>query len=56
MDYLCDTLQKKCSAFFTKEDLYEYRAFDLLQRAKSSEDPSAKESDLKESLEVIIMF
>lgn len=50
INQLCLNLKEKCSTFFTQNDLFEYEAYELLQRAKSEDGPD-RERDLMDSLE-----
>eukprot|EP00761_Pharyngomonas_kirbyi_P003933 gb/GECH01003937.1/.p1 GENE.gb/GECH01003937.1/~~gb/GECH01003937.1/.p1 ORF type:complete len:1322 (+),score=261.03 gb/GECH01003937.1/:1-3966(+) len=52
VDNLCDMLRDNCSAFFTQADLHDYKAFDLLEKAKSiRSDPEQREQLLRQALD-----
>ena len=53
IETLVGKLKEKCYSFFNSSDLNEYYAFDLLQKAKSAQDPTTKQEYISESLKVI---
>jgi hypothetical protein len=52
IDKLMDTLKTKCYSFFDQADLNEYRAFDHLQKAKTTQDRICRDESISESLKV----
>lgn len=51
VDTLCDMLHDKCWTFFTQADLHDYKAYDLLEKAKSiKSDPERREQLMHQAL------